>query len=175
MNYKQQTIEQRIESVRKHKIAILNDDIEAMQKVGKLVWPDYDKEIKGNLKYYFSCQRIPSCFIGANSVPNQKTAIPASEFTNTPHTMDKSTHGSEPVRTEKTGRIKTRELSIQEVVDLGKNKPHSDRVRTAIAIEVLREKIEELEVAYIGEYESITGRRLDITYLRKSIELLTKK
>lgn len=37
------------------------------------------------------------------------------------------------------------------------------------------EKIEELEVAYIGEYESITGRRLDITYLRKSIELLTKK
>lgn len=80
--------------------------------------------------------------------------------------MDKSTHGSEPVRNEKTG---------YKTMTLANAKQHKPLDRTAIAIEVLREKIEELEVAYIGEYESITGRRLDITYLRKSIELLTKK
>ncbi len=125
--------------------------------------------------------------------------------------MDKSTHGSEPIRNEKTGTDTVKHIMPK--FDSPKNwtedYPHENgnyvnkcsfckeyffgykgRVvckecankpsesppdRTAIAIEVLREKLEELETTSIGVYEGITGRKLDITYLRKSIELLTKK
>lgn len=81
--------------------------------------------------------------------------------------MDKSTHGSEPVS--QLDEFET--WKVNEFIHRFKNVID----RNAIAIEVLREKLEEVEVAHIGEYESITGRKLDITYLRKSIELLTKK
>ena len=116
--------------------------------------------------------------------------------------MDKSTHGIVPVRNEKTGtdmEYRPMLLSEQEFARIRSTSafdkarssefkrgmyagyletfdlPHDKAISTAIAIEVLRDKIEELETTSIGEYESITGRKLDITYLRKSIELLTKK